>query len=210
MRDILAGCRVVDLSVRLVPGQEERRLEIRRGVIPSDNTFMHEIDTMSHIGTHVEAPSHFYEEGADITELPLQSFMGPARLLRFSALPAGAAITPEALDKASKGAVQPDDIVICTSGRPHEEAPPLTPDAGYWMAAKGVKMLGIDNSVLLGANTEDIRELHDILMSRDVPFLEVLSNLEALRKDEFFLMALPLRIMGLDSAPVRAIAIEEE
>ena len=78
------------------------------------------------------------------------------------------------------------------------------------MAAKGVKMLGIDDSVLLGANTADIRELHDILMSRNVPFLEVIGNLEELRKDEFFLLALPLRIAGLDSALVRAIAIEEE
>jgi arylformamidase len=210
MRDLLAGCRVVDLSVRLVPGQEERRLQIRRGVIPSDDTFMHEIDTMSHIGTHVEAPSHFFEDGADVTELPLSSYMGPARLVRCSALDAGAPITSDMLDELVGDAVNEGDILIFTSGRPHAEAPPLTPEAAHWMVAKGVKMLGIDNSVLLGATTADVRELHDILMRRDVPFLEVIANLDELRRDEFFLMALPLRIAGLDSAPVRAIAIEEE
>ncbi len=210
MRDILAGCRVVDLSVRLVPGQEERRLEIRRGVIPSDDTFMHEIDTMSHIGTHVEAPSHFFEDGADVTELPISSFMGPARLARLASLPANAPITSEVLDDVPGDAVSEGDILIFTSGRPHDEAPHLTPDAAHWMAAKGVKMLGIDDSVLLGSNTADVRELHDILMSRDVPFLEVIANLEELRQDEFFLLALPLRIAELDSSLVRCIAIEEE
>jgi arylformamidase len=210
MRDILAGCRVVDLSTRLVPGQEERRLEIRRGVIESDDTFMHEIDTMSHIGTHVEAPSHFYEDGADVTDLPLDCFMGRTRLLRLTSLEANAPITGEVLEEASGGTVGEGDIVIFTSGRPHEEAPHLTPDSGHWMAAKGVKMIGIDDSVSLGCNTADIRELHDILMSRNVPFLEVLTNLEAMKKNEFFLVALPLRIAELDSSLVRCIAIEEE
>ncbi|MGD8239748.1 MAG: cyclase family protein [Armatimonadota bacterium] len=210
MRDLLAGCRVVDLSVRLVPGQEERRLEIRRGVIPSDDTFMHEIDTMSHIGTHVEAPSHFFEDGADVTDLPLCSFMGPAHVLRLSSLAPNAPITSEVLDEASGGAVRQDDILIFTSGRPADEKPDLTPDAGHWMATRGVKMLGIDDTVSLGANTADVRELHDILMSRDVPFLEVIGNLDELQSDEFFLLALPLRIAGLDSSLVRCIAIEEE
>ena len=47
------------------------------------------------------------------------------------------------------------------------------------------------------------------LMSRDITLVEFLDNLAALRRREFFFMALPFKVAGIDSAPVRAIAIEE-
>ena len=50
----------MDLSKVCHPGKEERRLEIRSYKVYAGEV-MHEIDTMSHIGTHVEVPSHFIE-----------------------------------------------------------------------------------------------------------------------------------------------------
>jgi arylformamidase len=198
----------VDLTKRLVPGQEDRRLEVRRGVIESDDTFMHEIDTMSHVGTHVEAPSHFYEGGKDITELPLGSFMGRAVVLDVSALGPGGSIGGDDLAAAAGDRLGIGDIAILRSAHRGGSAPALTGDAARWLASRGVKMMGIGDSVRLGADREVIREVHDILMSRDVPFLEMLENLDALSGRECYLVAVPLRIAGLDSSPVRAFAVE--
>ncbi|MFQ6099005.1 MAG: cyclase family protein [Armatimonadota bacterium] len=204
----LEDIRVVDLTKRLVPGEEERRLEIRRGVIESDDTFMHEIDTMSHIGTHVEAPSHFYEDGKDIAQLPIESFIGRAVVLDVSFLEPRAQVLGEHLAAAAGGRLRARDIVILRSAHHGASAPSLTADAARWLAARDIKMLGIDDSVGLGASAEVVREVHDVLMGRDVPFLEVLVNLDALSAEECFLVAAPLRIEGLDSSPVRAFAFQ--
>jgi arylformamidase len=200
--------RIVDLTRRLVPGEEDRRLVVRLGVIESDDTFMYEIDTMSHVGTHVEAPSHFYEGGKDITELPLESFMGRAVVLDVSAVGASGSIRGEDLASAAGDRLRAGDIVILRSAHRGSSAPALTADAARWLVSRDVKMMGIGDSVGLGADREVTREVHDILMSRDVPFLEMLENLEALRGGELYLVAVPLRIAGLDSSPVRAFAVE--
>jgi len=61
--------------------------------------------------------------------------------------------------------------------------------------------------VRLGSDVPEIREVHDILMSQDITFLENLCRLEELRGKEFWLIALPLLIAELDSSPVRAVAL---
>lgn len=204
----LAECRLVDLSVRLVPGQEQRRMEIRRGVIESDDTFMHEMDMMSHVGTHVEAPSHFYEGGKDVTELPLEGFVGRAVLLNLTHMEAQAEIAGADLERAAGPMDVRGAIMVLHSPHQGAQAPTLTREAAEWMAERGCQMMGIGETVGLGKDAEVIREVHDVLMSREVPFLEVLAGLDDLRQDEFVLFALPLKIAGLDSSPVRAVAVE--
>ncbi|RLI23484.1 hypothetical protein DRO58_09105, partial [Candidatus Bathyarchaeota archaeon] len=81
-------CRVIDLSFKLHPGKEERRLEIRRFTYGAGE-FMHDIDTMSHIGTHVECPSHYVDarygkKGADLSKIPVEAFLGEAVLVDLS------------------------------------------------------------------------------------------------------------------------------
>ena len=55
---------------------------------------------------------------------------------------------------------------------------------------------------------EDVKPFHDILLKENIVFLEVLKNLDKLEKDVFFMSYAPLPIIGLDSCPVRAYAIE--
>ena len=54
----------------------------------------------------------------------------------------------------------------------------------------------------------NVKPFHDILMAKNIVFLEVLKNLEYLKTDTFFMSYAPLPIMGADSCPVRAYAIE--
>jgi len=53
---------IIDLSPELVPGQEDRRLAIRPFLAESDQLLMHDIDMMSHVGAHIEAPFHYKED----------------------------------------------------------------------------------------------------------------------------------------------------
>ncbi len=203
----MSDYRVVDLSLRLVPGEEERRLELRRGVLETDQSFYHDIDTMSHVGTHVETALHFYGEGHGVAELALETFLGEALLLDLSALPNDADATPEVLIAAGADGLRPGDIAVVTSGGQPDRIVHLTPTASIFFAEKGIKMLGFDDSIGLGRDGATQRAVHDPLMRIDVPFLERLTNLQALPEPRFLLVAVPWRVAGLDSSPVRAIAL---
>jgi kynurenine formamidase len=76
-------------------------------------------------------------------------------------------------------------------------------------------MLGIDDTVSLEHHeardkTLDLYLSHEFMLSNGIPILEQLVHLDDLRTPRFFLMAVPARMGGLESFPVRAIAIELE
>lgn len=50
--------------------------------------------------------------------------------------------------------------------------------------------------------------LHDLLLSSEIPIIEALSGLDQLRKTRFLFFAFPAKMGGLESFPVRAVAIE--
>ena len=209
--------RVVDLSYQVEPNEGgDRPFVIRRGLL-ADRAFKYDVvNTHSHVGTHVEAPAHFFERGKDITQFPLQAFYGRALLLEIDDAKAERVIT-DAIAEARLGArVRPGDIIICrnnddasiASGDP-EALPHLTPEAAEWMRDRKIKMLGVDNYVRLAKDVPSGRRLHDILMSADVCFTEWLDNLSDITRTEFFFMALPFKVKQMDSSWARAIAIEE-
>jgi len=197
--------RLVDLSRTIIPGEEDRRLEIRRGVIAIDDTFMHEIDTMSHVGTHVEAPAHFYEDGKDVSEVPLETFVGRAVILDQPSTE----ITAQTLEAADGGRTQPGDILILRNRSAPQKAY-INKDAAQWLVERKIVLLGFDSSVTTGHDKAENRENHDILMGAGICLLEVLANLDRISQPEVFFVAAPLKIKGLDSSPVRAFAIEFE
>jgi arylformamidase len=70
-------------------------------------------------------------------------------------------------------------------------------------------MLGIDDGIRL-EESMDLMATHENLLKNDIPIIEGLTNLENICGRRFYLIALPLKIRGLESSPVRAIAILPE
>jgi len=204
--------RVVDLSYLVVPpGTPDRPFVIQRGRL-GDLAYKFDIvRSHTHVGTHVETPAHFFPGGKDATALALDSFFGRAVLLDVHDSERAQEIDGAYLADALGGLLQNGDILICRNSdarkRPH---PCFTPEAAVWLRDREVKMVGIGTDFSLGATLTASRAFHDILMSRDVCLVEFLANLAELRRPEFFFMALPFRCAQIDSAPARAIAIEEK
>lgn len=203
--------RIVDLSYLVVPpGTRDRPFVMQRGRLADQAYKFDVIRTHSHVGTHVETPAHFFPEGKDVSHLPLDAFFGRAVLLDVPDAAAAEEIDGAYLDAAIGDILQPGDILICRNSDLEADATPaFTPEAAVWLRDKQIKMLGIDEHFALGATMTASRALHDILMRRDICLIEFLDNLAELRRREFFFMALPARIAQIDSAPARAIAIEE-
>ena len=207
--------RIVDISYEVVPpGSDDRPFVMERGLL-ADRAYKYDITrTHSHVGTHVEAPAHFFDGGKDVTDLPLTTYFGRAILLEIDDAEENLAILPPFLEKAIGDIIQEGDIVICRNNdqeslKGNRRSPHLTPEAAQWFRDHKIKMLGIDNNVGLSDGVPAGRKLHDILMSVDVPIIEWLDNLDQLEKRVFFLMALPFKVKIMDSSWARVIAIEE-
>ena len=101
--DTLNSFRVVDLTKKIEAGKMGRRCEVR--VSHSDRTddCFCEMDIMSHLGTHIEAPYHWDLNWKDVSEFPATAFMGRCVMLK---------ITAAHMDKADGGRVRKGDIVL--------------------------------------------------------------------------------------------------
>ena len=209
----LGKYRIVDLSLEVAlggePGDPERPFVVERGLL-ADRTFKYDVlKTHTHVGTHVETPAHFYDGGKSITDLPLDTYMGPAVLAPID-LPRAAVISRQYLEQLIGDIMRPGRIVVSRDERKAREtgpSPHLDLDSARWLVERGMKMFVLD--IGFGTNVEEGRAIHDIMMGRDIPIVERLANLEELRKREFSFMALPFKVKGLDSGWARAIAIEE-
>ena len=217
----MGNLRVVDLTKELDPKTESPRCHMYQfntgGPIPDFHTIM---DLTSHLGTHCECPYHHDDNWPSVAELPLTTFMGRALYVDFKEEVApGTHITAADLDKATEGKLKEGDIVIIDSSY---KIPPFTPatnteadkrllvgkESAEWFRDHKVKCVGFGDGVSIENCNEDVKPFHDILMAENIVFLEVLKNLEKLEQDVFFMSYAPLPILGLDSCPIRAYAIE--
>ena len=157
----------------------------------------------THAGTHADAPLHYEEGGAAIDALPLDAFIGPARVLDLRGR--GRVITPETL--GSDGSVPPRLLFRTCPGFPHRDWTSdfvtIAPETITRLAARGVLLIGIDSPSI---DPQDARILraHEAARIADLRILEGLV-LDDVEPGDYELIALPIRLGGLDAAPVRAV-----
>jgi arylformamidase len=215
----------VDLSHALIPGKEEYHLDLET----HDTTelypqyrkdqdvwyILQDIRMSSHCGTHVEFPYHHNRHGLDAGAFPLERLVSPAVLLDFRHKKPGEAVTRGELERL-EASIRPGDAVLLHFGcdrlyrteRAHER-PYLSMEAARWLVLeKGVNLVGSDASgiEIKGAPNQPI---HQFLMDHEVPIIEFAAHLDSLRRQRFTLLLLALPIAGLDSCPVRLVALEE-
>lgn len=218
--------RLVDLSYTLHPGGEQRRFSVERlnanqvadvPVLPGQWYIMHNVNMVSHIGTHIEVPYHINRDGADTARLPLEQLVGDAVVLDLTGLAANTAVSLAQVQAAAEraGGIRRGDLVLLHTGwdrfwdQPQYADPPyLTPEATTWLVEQGAGLVGIDTH---GAEVPWSEEHtnHHIMMDSGIPHIENLRNLGALEKARVFLFAAPIAIEGLESFPVRVVAVEQ-
>ena len=206
---------LVDVTLRVVPGESDRRLTLRPYVFPVDGSYGHEVDTVTHLGTHVEAPAHYDLNAEDVTAYPLDVFMGPMVHLRFADVEPNGEITLSMVRKLVEGIDLKGKIVVLST--PHfrhnpavDHRPVLTFEVTQFLVRSGIKLFGFDDSLTIDISAELAQKTHRMLFDHDILILEYMGQLSQLRRMESYLIALPLRVAGFDSSPVRAIVIEEK
>ncbi len=219
--------RIVDLSHVLDPGKAGRKFIIEMvgaetvnpNVVRLENQWyiMHNVNMVSHIGTHIEAPYHLFKDRDDLSQMPLEVLIGKAVILDLRHLPRGSAVSLTDAQRAAEkaGGIQRRDIVFCNlGGAPfygtdqYRLTPYFVPEAIAWLVEQGMKMMGVDaTGVEVPSSEEHVN--HRTLFENNVPLIENLNNLNSLRQLRVEVFALPIAVRGLEAFPLRVIAIED-
>ena len=200
---------IIDLSLPITdgmatwPGDVEVRLW-RHRTLAEGFSNIGGIRLGTHAGTHLDAPFHWFEDGAKIEEVPLARLIGPARVIDLRG--GGQTIGATDLEAAAGAVASGERLLLLTGWRgsvADEEYPRLSREAAEWLVAREPALVGVDTPSVDGPTS---REAHDVLLGAGIALLESLANLERLVGRRFELVALPLAVVGLDGAPVRAVA----
>ncbi len=205
--------RIWDISQTLRPGLP---------VWPGDTAFAHRrrwsmnegspvnvgaFETTVHAGAHADAPLHYQAQGASAGEVSLQAYIGPCVVV--DARGCKAAITREFVQEALPA--PPERVLFRTYGRfPHDawtrDFTAVDAGAIAWLAERGVRLIGVDSPSLDPQDSKTM-DAHLAVLAADMRVLEGLV-LDDPPPGDYELIALPLKLAGLDASPVRAILRE--
>jgi arylformamidase len=168
------------------------------------------IEMVANTGTYLDAPFHRFEGGEDLAQLALESLADlPGVVVR---VPEGVrAIGAERF--ADLGELRGHAVLVATGWSRHFGRaeygvghPFLTREAAERLVAGGVMLVGID-SLNIDDTAGGERPVHSLLLARGVRIVEHLTNLAALPERDFRFFAVPPKVRGLGSFPVRAFAL---
>jgi len=168
------------------------------------------IDMVANTGTYLDAPFHRYAEGMDLADLPLPLIAElPAVVVRrpWDQGIAIGAVHFEGVDVRGKA------VLVHTGWDQHwrtdrygVEHPYLTADAADWLVAGGAALVGIDSN-----NIDDVRvrarPVHTRLLGAGIPICEHMTGLGSLPDTGFRFAAVPPKVRGMGTFPVRAYAV---
>lgn len=168
------------------------------------------IDMVANTGTYLDAPFHRYAEGKDLSELPLRSLAElPAIVVRrpWENELATDASHFHGLDVAGKA------VLVHTGWDRHwrterygKDHSFLTGEAADWLIKHGAALVGIDSN-----NIDDTRArarpVHTKLLGADIPICEHMTGLDQLPDEGFRFSAVPPKVHGMGTFPVRAYAV---
>ncbi len=167
------------------------------------------IEMVANTGTYVDAPSHRWGDGADLSQLPLASLAGLDGVLIAAPHARGLAVNEDFFEgKEIRGkAVLVSSGWSAFWGTPSyfQRSSHLTSSAASLLVSRGAAIVGIDSHNI--DDTEDLsRPVHSILLRAGIPVVEHLCNLEALPASGFRFYAVPVKVAGMGTFPVRAFA----
>ena len=167
------------------------------------------IEMVANTGTYVDSPFHRYAHGKDLSQLPLKSLAGLDCLV--ARVESGATRGIDSLP-FSAAEIHGKAVLVHTAWDRHwrtdayfEKFPHLTGRLAQWLRDAGAVLVGIDSHNIDCTDTGE-RPVHSTLLGADIPIVEHLCGLESVpeRGSKFF--AVPPKVKGFGTFPVRAFA----
>lgn len=161
------------------------------------------LTTSTHMGTHIDAPFHFDNDGAKVHELPIDLYIGRAYVIDLTGV---TSVGRTELEKFDFGGAE--RLLLKTGKRDDLTVFPaqfvyLREDVAPLLKERGVRLIGVD-APSVDPETSKTVDAHHALHAHQIMILEniVLDDVAA---GDYELIALPLSIVGADGSPVRAV-----
>lgn len=208
----LSHCLTEEMSrISLLPPPSFRRIR----QLPQDPFNQTEINMVAHVGTHLDAPSHFVADGPTADQVPLERMMGRGVVWRIRKEELGL-ITVDDLERATPK-MEAGDIVLLSTGyaekfgsKEYDNHLSLTVEAAEWLVQQGAKLIGMDcptPDLPVHVRSPDFQwPVHQVLLSQGVLIAEHVTNIAAFEEQHIEAMMAGLNIKGSDGMPVRALA----
>lgn len=177
-------------------GDPAPRLTFLNRIDRGDDYNLSLLEACLHTATHIDAPLHMFEQTCDVTDLPLEHFVGKCSVVE--------------IDKPPVTGIEVNTYVPFDCKRilfKCRYGAYLHPSAAYELAQDGMLLVGTDN-VTIGGEQDDL-EVHKALLGYNVAILENL-DLSQVKPGNYFLFAPPLKIAGAEGAPCRAVLLDQK
>jgi arylformamidase len=203
--------RLIDVSVPLdallptYPHNTPFSLEPIKRIARGDSSNVSTLHMSAHTGTHVDAPRHFFDQGAGTESLPLELLIGRARVIEINSRAGIAAEDLAAIDLS-------DDIRVLIKthnsrlwGSPefHQDYVGVTDSGAKHLVEHGIKVVGVDYLSVEKFHNPGA-PAHHVLLGAGTIVIEGL-NLREVDPGVYEMFCLPLRIVGSDGAPARVV-----
>ncbi len=194
--------RILDISrgvlrTPVYPGDPEPRLQRIQRLENGDNCNLSALYFGLHTATHADAPCHFIDGGAGISEMALESYIGECLVLDVPEGPIPCSFVEQYFP------IGCERILMRSQGKSS-----LTESAAYELSARGLRLIGTDALSIAAGGEEEQRKVHRAILGGSTAVLEGL-DLTRAEPGRYFLFAPPVKIEGVDGAPVRAVLIED-
>lgn len=213
--------RIIDLSPRVEagspvwPGDTPFALEANWSISDGASVNVGTVRSTTHVGAHIDAPSHVVEGAGSIEHTDLDACVGLALVIDVSDLvdrsssphgqPPIARVTERVSALAGSAPVERLLLRHYVAGNEawDEELPGVSPALMRWFASQGGRLMGVDIASFDPAQSKTL-DCHRVGIEASVVLLEGL-DLRAAPEGEAELIALPLPWVGADASPVRAV-----
>lgn len=204
---------IIDISLPLHegmitwPDSIDFRLQPMKSFPAGDDVMVSRLNCDVHIGTHIDAPGHYLQNGKKVDQIPIDMLIGPAQV---SHLPDIKSITANDLNNLE---IHHDvrrlllrtlnsELWLKNVRTFKKDYVALTADAAQWVVERNIRLIGID--YLSIQHYDDPPMTHRILMEAGVIILEGL-NLSNVLPGNYELICLPLNLIGAEGSPARAV-----
>jgi arylformamidase len=195
-------------GMALYPGTTAFERDEYRSISKGDTSNNSRISMGAHVGTHVDAPYHYAQEGGKVESLPLDALVGPARVFH---LDVKTGIEADHLSKLDWSGVRralfrTSSSEALRSGRFDPEFPYFEGSAAEFMVERRILLVGIDSLSVDRFHSPE-HPAHYALLGNGIVVIEGL-DLADVEPGDYILACAPLRIVGGEASPARTFLVE--
>jgi arylformamidase len=203
MRNLYDITPSISESLKVWPGDTPPRRDVLLELERGDSVTLSALHATVHLGAHADAPSHYGLGAPSIDERPLDFYLGTCQVMR---LAAGRDAMIGVKDLT--GPIRAERLLLATGTFPdptrfNEDFAALHATLIEHLCTCGVRLVGVDTPSIDPFLSRDL-PAHQAILRHDMAVLEGL-DLAAVPEGCYELIALPLRLVGFDASPVRAI-----